>query len=191
MTVAQKQRKWTVEEFFAWHELQEERYELIAGVPVLKRQPVPVTLPGASAPTMMTGASLRHNKVNENLTRLFGNQLRGDPCNVFANDAAVRIGPDQVRYPDVVVDCQTRPDTGYVLEHPRLVVEILSPSTKNFDLAGKMTEYWQVESLVYVLIVDSDQLRVSYTHAVATRRQRFEHSTIRKIPSTFLISVSL
>ena len=160
MTIAQKQRKWTVEEFLVWHEQQEERYELIQGVPMLKRPPVSVTLPGASAPTMMTGASLRHNKVNSNLSLLLGNQLAGGPCNVFANDAAIETAADQVRYPDLVIDCETRIDQGYLLSSPKLVIEILSQSTKSFDLLGKLTEYWQVATIAHVMIVDPDLLRV-------------------------------
>lgn len=160
MTLAQKRRKWTIEEFFDWHERQEEKYELVNGVPVLKRAPVAVTLPGANAPSMMTGASRRHNMANSNLVRVIGNQLQGGPCKAFANDAAVRTGPSQIRYPDLVVDCDTKLDGGYLFESPRLVAEVLSPSTKSFDLAGKITEYWQIGTLAYVLIVDPDRLRV-------------------------------
>lgn len=160
MTIAQKQRKWTVDEFLAWHEHQEEKYELVNGIPVLKRTPVAVTLPGDTAPTMMTGASLRHNKVGSNLSRLVGNQLRGGPCNAFSNDAAVKTAVDQIRYPDLVVDCDTRVDQGYILERPKLVVEILSPTTKTFDLAGKITEYWQLQTLTHVLIIDPEKLRI-------------------------------
>ena len=160
MTVAHKQPKWTVDEFLAWHERQEEKYELVDGVPVLKRDAVAVTLPGASAPMMMTGASRRHNKVNGNLARLVGNQLQGSPSDAFANDAAVKTGPNQIRYPDLVVDCDTKLDGGFVFENPKLVAEILSPSTRSFDLAGKITEYWQIPTIAHVLIVDPDKLRV-------------------------------
>ena len=160
MTVVQKQPKWTVEEFLAWHERQEEKYELVDGVPMLKRLPVPVMLPGGTAPVMMTGASLRHNKINSNLSRLIGNQLSGGPCSAFANDAAVETGPNQIRYPDLVVDCDTQLDQGYILKKPKLVVEILSRSTRTFDLTGKITEYWRLESLAHVMIVDTQLLRV-------------------------------
>lgn len=160
MTVAQRSRKWTVEEFLAWHERQEERYELVGGYPVLKREPMAVVLPGATAPTMMTGASLRHNKVSSNLSRIVGNQLRGSPCNSFVNDAAVETAVNQIRYPDLVVDCATPVDQGYILRQPKLVVEILSATTKTFDLTGKITEYWQIASVVHVLLVDPDRLRV-------------------------------
>jgi Uma2 family endonuclease len=160
MTIAQKQRKWTVEEFFAWNEHQEEKYELIDGIPMLKRHPVPVLLSGATVPVMMTGASRRHNMASGNLFRLVGNQLRNSPCKAFANDAAVKTGPAQIRFPDLVVDCGTTIDDGFIFEHPRLVAEVLSPSTRMFDLAGKITEYWQIASIAHVLIVDPEKLRV-------------------------------
>lgn len=159
MTVAQKQPKWTVDEFFAWNEVQGEKYELIDGVPVLKSAPVPVMLPGATAPLMMTGANRRHNHTSANLLQLIGNQLRGSPCNVFVNDAAVRTGPNQIRFPDLVVDCGTALDDGFAFENPRLVAEILSPSTETFDLAGKITEYWQIATIAHVLIVDPEKFR--------------------------------
>jgi Uma2 family endonuclease len=160
MTVAQQQRKWTVEEFFAWNEHQEEKYELVDGVPMLKRAPMPMMLPGATAPVMMTGASRRHNLASGNLFRLVANQLRGGPCTAFANDAAVKTGPAQIRFPDLVVDCGTTIDDGFIFENAKLVAEVLSPSTRIFDLAGKITEYWQIGTIIHVLIVDPEKLRV-------------------------------
>jgi Uma2 family endonuclease len=160
MTIAHKQRKWTVDEFFAWNEHQEEKYELVDGVPTLKRAPMPMMLPGATAPVMMTGASRRHSLASGNLFRLVANQLRNGPCKAFANDAAVRTGPAQVRFPDLVVDCGTKIDDGFIFENARLVAEVLSPSTRTFDLAGKITEYWQISTIDRVLVVDPEKLRV-------------------------------
>jgi Uma2 family endonuclease len=160
MTVVQTQRKWTIDEFFAWNEHQEEKYELVDGVPMLKRLPVAVTLPGATAPTMMTGASRRHNRVNSNLSRLFGNQLRDGRCSAYVSDAAVKTAENQIRFPDLVVDCGTKIDGGFTFEHPILVAEVLSPSTRTFDLAGKITEYWRVQTIRHVMIIDPDKLRV-------------------------------
>ncbi|WP_442583349.1 Uma2 family endonuclease [Mesorhizobium sp. ASY16-5R] len=166
MTIAQKQRKWTVDEFFAWNEHQEEKYELVDGVPMLKREPVPIMLPGATAPVMMTGASRRHNMASGNLFSLVGNQLRGGPCKAFANDAAVKTGPSQIRFPDLVVDCGTKIDDDFIFENPKLVAEVLSPSTRTFDLAGKITEYWQIATIAHVLIIDPEKFRVQ----IHTRR---------------------
>jgi Uma2 family endonuclease len=168
MSAAEKQRRMTIEEFFAWHEQQEERYELISGVPVLKRQPVEVILKGDTRPTMMTGASLRHNKVSGNLFRALANQLAGADCDAYTNDAAVRTAAEQIRYPDIVIDCGTPPDDGYELQNPKLVGEILSPSTRRFDLTGKLNEYWHIDSLQHVLIVDPESRRAQlYTRGNA------------------------
>lgn len=160
MTVVQTQRKWTIDEFFAWNEHQEEKCELVGGVPTPKRVPVAVMLPGQTAPTMMTGASRRHNKVNSNLARLFGNQLHGGPCSACVNDAAVKTAEDQIRFPDLVIDCGTRMDGGYIFDHPKLLAEILSPATRTFDLAGKLTECWRIETIRSVMVIDPDHLRL-------------------------------
>ena len=159
MTAAQKQPKWSVEEFLAWHERQEEKYEMVNGVPVLQWPPVPVTLPGATAPTMMTGASRRYNQINGNLYSGIKRQLVGSGCKAITCGAGVRTAANQLRYPDVVVDCGTPLDEGYVFEHPRLVAEVLSPSARSFDLARNVTEYWQIDGMVYILIVDPERRR--------------------------------
>lgn len=160
MSQTQRQRKWTVEEFLAWHENQEERYELVGGYPVLKSTPVRVLLDGATAPKMMTGASRQHNEVSAALLTSFRNLLRGGPCRAYSSDAAVRTSADQIRYPDLVVDCGSPRDRGYVFERPVLVAEVLSPSTKSFDLTSKMTEYWAIETLRYIMVVDPETRRV-------------------------------
>lgn len=159
MTVAQKPRKWTVEEFFAWHERQEERYELVGGYPVLKNAPVRVVLE-PDTPKLMTGGNRQHNEVSAALLTCFRNALRGTPCRAYANDAAVRTAVDQIRYPGLVVDRGSKADDNYVFEHPVLVAEVLSSSTRSFDLTGKMTEYWSIETVHYILIVDPETRRV-------------------------------
>lgn len=159
MTIANKQRKWTVEEFLAWNEQQEARYELIGGYPVPQDVPARVVLEGASAPTMMTGANRQHSEVSAALLSSFRNLLKGKPCRAYANDAAVRTSTDQIRYPDLIVDCGTKIDTGYIFEHPVLIAEVLSPSTKSFDLTSKVTEYWAIETVKYLLVVDPETRR--------------------------------
>ena len=47
----------TVEEFFVWQQGQEDRYELVEGVPVILRDPI----------TMMTGASSLHDRITSNV----------------------------------------------------------------------------------------------------------------------------
>lgn len=155
-----KGEKWTLDEFFAGRENQEECWELVGGFPVLKRPPVKVMLDGATAPTMMTGANRRHNKISGNLFKALSTRLGGSGCDVYTSDAAVRTSRDQIRYPDIVVDCGTPPDEGYVFENPKVIVEIPSDETNTFDLLAKVSEYWLIESLQSLILVDPETRRV-------------------------------
>ena len=65
--------------------------------------------------------------------------------------------PGQIRRPDVGVDCGQRDPDGYKAEAPRLVAEVLSPSTRDFDSIGKLAEYRNVAGLDYILFVEPNE----------------------------------
>src|SRR5579862_6978937 len=109
--------RWTAEEFFAWQERQAERYELVDGFPV----------------RMMVGARNVHDDIVVNVVADLRNQLRGSHCRPFTGDGSVETRPGQIRRPDVGVDCGPRKPWGLKAESPRLVVEVLSPTTRDFD----------------------------------------------------------
>lgn len=127
----------TVDEFYAWGEYQEERYEYVDGFPVL-----------------MSGASRRHDQIVVNILVSLGNQLRGGPCRPFTADTAVATMPRRRRRPDVGIECGERRDAEYQGGDVKLVVEVLSPSTREFNHYGKLDEYRGVETLAYVLLVE-------------------------------------
>lgn len=136
-------RTWTVEEFFAWQEKQAERYELVEGFPV----------------RLMAGAKNVHDDIVVNVLADLRNQLRGSGCRPFTGDGSVETRPGQIRRPDVGVDCGRRdpdaqnPDV-VIAALPRLVVEVLSPTTRDFDTFGKLEEYKGVDSLDGILVVE-------------------------------------
>jgi len=135
----------TVEEFFAWQLDQEERYELVDGVPVPLRG--------------MTGASNFHDVVAVNILISLGQQLRGGPCRVATADTAVRTSIRQIRRPDVTVECAPPQADSYEAHAPRLVVEVLSPSTRLLDRLRKVEEYKRLPTLTGILFVEPDQPR--------------------------------
>lgn len=139
----------TVEEYYAWGELQDERYEFVDGYAVPKS-------PGHEMP----GASVRHDRIVLNVLLALGNQLRGKPCRAFTADTAVAIGPGRRRRPDAGIDCGPFRDDDYVASEPRLVVEVLSPSTRDFDMFGKLDEYKSVPALTYLLLVEPNAVDV-------------------------------
>jgi Uma2 family endonuclease len=140
-------RRMTQDEFFDWQERQEKNYELVDGFPVLPLK-------------MMTGASRAHDRVVTNIIRHLGNQLHGGPCWPTTDDLAVRIPVGNIRRPDVTIECGqgSRRDTS--IREPRVVIEVLSPSTMSFDRIRKLREYQTIDSLAHILLIDTEAPRV-------------------------------
>lgn len=138
-------RLMTAAEFLDWEPEVEERFELVGGVP-----------------RMMTAASRRHDRIVVNVVRELSNRLRGSRCSAFTADLAVVTRPDQVRRPDIGVECFERePDAARAAENIRLVVEVLSPSTRAFDLVAKVEEYKALGGLEAILLLDPDRPQAS------------------------------
>lgn len=88
---------------------------------------------------MMTGASQRHDRVTVNAIGLLFAQLRGTGCRPMTSDVAVQIPAGNIRRADVVIECGTpASDRDMAVADPRLVIEVLSPSTMSFDRFRKL-----------------------------------------------------
>jgi Uma2 family endonuclease len=135
-----KRANMTIPEFLRWQELQEDRYELVDGEPVPHR--------------MMTGVSQRHDRVTFNTLLLLGIQLRGRTCRATTADVAIRIPGRSLHRPDAAVDCGPLRDADYTAGEPVLVVEVLSPSTRQIDRFRKLEEYKSVASIRHILLVE-------------------------------------
>jgi len=105
---------------------------------------------------MMTGGTRRHNRIQVNLIAALRPRLRGSGCRPNGTDTAVRTHGMSVRYPDVSVTCgQTvADDERDVAYDPRLIVEILSPSTQRSDRTTKLNEYKALASVDTIVLVD-------------------------------------
>jgi len=111
----------------------------------------------------MSGESLEHNQIAGNvhmrIELAFGDRV----CRVFIENIRVRVSPSQYRYPDVVALCgapavdDSKPP---VLLNPNVIVEVLSPSTEQFDREGKFMEYRQIGSLTDYVLIEQDHISV-------------------------------
>lgn len=117
--------RWTVDEFLRWVVRQDDPYELVDGKPV----------------RMMGQTRNAHADIAINVTGEFIRQLRGSGCRPIAGGTSVETLPGQVRLPDVGVDCGPRDPDGLMAGDPRVVVEVLSPGTRSFDVFRKVMEY--------------------------------------------------
>jgi Uma2 family endonuclease len=131
-------RRWTIEEFFAWQEGQAARYELVDGFPV----------------RMMAGARNVHDDIVVNVLAELRIRLRGRDCRPFTGDGSIETKPGQIRRPDIGIDCGRRDPNATKAALPRVVVEILSPTTRDFDTIDKLDEYKMVESLDRIVIIE-------------------------------------
>jgi len=89
----------------------------------------------------MAGASINHNQVLSNLIGAINPSLKGKSCNVFSSDLRVHIPiNNSFTYPDLSIVCGKHklPDDHFdTLLNPSVIIEVLSPSTENYDRGNK------------------------------------------------------
>jgi Uma2 family endonuclease len=71
----------------------------------------------------------------------------------------VDIGPNTLRYPDIVVDPAGEASRDLVATAPQLIAEVLSPSTERIDLGDKAAEYLGLSSFSAYLVFAQDELK--------------------------------
>lgn len=111
----------------------------------------------------MSGSSKAHNLIAGNLVALLHGHLRGTLCRVFSSDVKVHSAWDwreRYYYPDVVVGCEAGDIDPYVVEQPKLIVEVLSASTERNDRADKFQAYRRLPNLEEYVLVAQDTMRV-------------------------------
>jgi Uma2 family endonuclease len=101
----------------------------------------------------MAGGSARHAALTARIISALTVQLRDRRCEVFTSDLRVRIVETGLAtYPDASVVCgklELDPEDpkGHTVTNPVLVVEILSPSTQDYDRGEKREHFQRIASL--------------------------------------------
>jgi Uma2 family endonuclease len=134
----------TLEAYLAWENEQAEKHEFHNGD----------VLP-------MAGVGRVHGTVVGNLTMLLAKAARGGPCRVFSGSMKVQPADDTILYPDVFVTCDPADlRTEMIFTAPKLVIEVLSPSTQAYDRSQKFALYRRMASLQEYALVDPDTRRI-------------------------------
>ena len=109
----------------------------------------------------MGGASVSHVRIVSNLVRTLGNQLLARPCEVFPTDMRVKVSQTGLyTYPDVSVACgdpEFDDEQRDTLLNPRLIIEVLSPSTEAYDRGKKFSHYGTITSLAEYVLIAQDR----------------------------------
>ena len=120
---------------------------------------------------LMAGGSAMHARVQTNIIGTLFARLKGSGCSPYGSDMGIRTHDLSLRYPDVSVLCgREGPENDKLkqFDDPKMVIEVLSPSTRRDDETVKLYEYQAVASLNAILLVDPDTESVR----LLTRRDR-------------------
>jgi Uma2 family endonuclease len=107
--------------------------------------------------------TLEHSRIDRNLTVGLTNRLEGGPCELTGSSMRVRVSPTEYLIPDIMVFCgkpvlaDRYRDT---VTNPKVIVEILSHSTADYDYGEKFRLYRLLESLEEYILVAQDSPRV-------------------------------
>lgn len=110
----------------------------------------------------MVGVRRVHATVGGNVFAALREHLRGSPCQPFISDMKLRVAVvDAFFYPDVMVTSDARDrQADLFVEHPLLIVEILSDSTAAYDRGAKFFSYRQIAELQEYVLIDIEARRV-------------------------------
>lgn len=112
----------------------------------------------------MAGGTPEHAAMAAAITSSLGRQLGSSPCRVYSSDLRVRIlATGLATYPDVTVICgpsERDPNSPTHITNPKVVVEVLSSSTADYDRNEKRQHYQQVPSVEAIVLVAFDSERI-------------------------------
>jgi len=135
-------KKYTLEEYIRIDESGDERHEFFYGKLIA-----------------MSGESLLHNEICIQLLFLLKKLLLGKGYKIYIENVKVKIEGEEIYlYPDIVVIKEqpqaNLPHKDYIIYKPVLIAEILSDSTRKYDLTDKLIQYQKISSLQYYLAVE-------------------------------------
>ena len=141
----QDSQKMTAEEYLKWEATQEMRHEYVDGDIVA-----------------MTGGSIPHTKIYLNLYRSLYPHLGHRGCESYVSDVKVQASKNsRYFYPDLVVTCDPEDlKSREFIQNPKVIVEVLSPITANYDRIEKFKYYRQIPSLQEYVLIDSESMSV-------------------------------
>ena len=164
MGLPQARLKYTLAEYMAFEARSAEKHEYLAGEIYA-----------------MAGASPAHNRLCFKLAGLLDGQLADSGCAGYSAGQKVRIKTaDLNTYPDLTIVCgapQYHPQEPLLLLNPRVIVEVLSPSTEAWDRGGKWMCYQQLESLTDYLLVSQDRMQIEHYALESDGAWRYSRDT--------------
>jgi Uma2 family endonuclease len=142
MALVQEKMTFGAKEYLTWEAEQIDKNEYVAGEVF-----------------NMVGARRVHVIVTGNLFAGLREHLRGTQCQPLMADMKLNVqAMDAFYYPDVMVTCDAADKVADLyIEHPKLIIEVLSDSTASYDRGAKFAAYRHIDSLEEYVLVDVDR----------------------------------
>jgi len=160
MSIALCKPRMTPEEFFAWAQAQDIRYEFDGFEPVA-----------------MTGGTANHSQITQNILVALRSRLRGSDCRPLGPDAGVATVGGAVRYPDALVTCAKVRGDAQIIPGVVVVFEVLSPTSGRTDRIIKLREYRAIGTVRCYVILEHNSVGLT----VFTRRGEDQDWTARAL----------
>ncbi len=145
--VAYHKQKMTIEEYLAFEKEAEEKHEYYKGEVFA-----------------MSGAKITHNEIVQNTNHALLNYLKGKPCKPYNSDQRVYIEKNSLfTYPDISIFCdsiKTRNNDEWNAINPSVIIEVLSPGTKDYNRGLKFKLYRDIPTLKEYILIDSESINV-------------------------------
>ena len=114
----------------------------------------------------MSGVSPRHNVISVNILTALAIALKGKSSRPFGSDMRIHIPENSlVTYPDISIVCgdviPSKEDKETATQ-PTVIIEILSPSTKNYDRGEKFMLYRAIPTLKDYILIDSESIHAEH-----------------------------
>lgn len=116
------------------------------------------------APQAMAGGSIAHARITLNMAKLLDAHFPDGPCHVYTSDVRVQLSPSRYVYPDVSVSCEDVEPDADTIHVPRLIVEVLSPSTEAYDRGQKFMYYQHCPSIEEYVLINTQRQAVEVYH---------------------------
>lgn len=111
----------------------------------------------------MTDFTPAHCAITTNFCGAIGIRLRGKPCQGFSSNQNVKVAANGlITYPDAIIVCPPESYGRNALLNPRVLVEVLSPSTEPYDRTDKFEFVKLIASLTDYLLVAQDRVRLEH-----------------------------
>lgn len=152
LTIA-KEKTYTVEAYLTFEKSQQEKYEFYKGK--IRKMP---------------GGTFNHNAISANIIYALKQAIRKSSKKYHLATSDMKIWIDAYEhmvYPDVVVICekvQFHKNRKDIIINPLLIVEVLSNSTRGYDLGGKFEKYQTIDSFKEYVLVEQDYPEIIAYH---------------------------